>query len=226
MTASAQIPLLGAERELVAAACRRLAAAGLVQGTSGNVSVRAGDHVAVTPTGAVLADLRPQDVCVIDLDGRIAAGALAPTSETGLHLGVHRRRGPGAVVHTHAPMATALSCVLDELPCVHYEMLALGGPVRVAPYATFGTPELAASVVEALEDRTAALMANHGAVTWGPDLEAALRATEVLEWGSSVYWHAATIGTPRVLGERQLRAVAETVARTGYGATRPVRDAG
>ena len=120
---------------------------------------------------------------MIDLDGRIAAGALAPTSETGLHLGVHRRRGPGAVVHTHAPMATALSCVLDELPCVHYEMLALGGPVRVAPYATFGTPELAASVVEALEDRTAALMANHGAVTWGPDLEAALRATEVLEWG-------------------------------------------
>ena len=78
------------------------------------------------------------------------------------------------MVHTHAPMATALSCAIDELPVVHYQMLMLGGPVRVAPYATFGTPELAEATLEALRDRTAALMANHGAITYGHDLDAAV----------------------------------------------------
>src|SRR3954454_569093 len=126
--------MLEREREQVATAARRLAADGLVQGTSGNVSARAGDHVAVTPTGGVLAELEAEHVTVVDLDGRVVDGELAPTSEAGLHLGVYRRYDAGAVVHTHAPMATALSTVLDELPCVHYEMLALGGTVRVAPY--------------------------------------------------------------------------------------------
>jgi L-fuculose-phosphate aldolase len=226
MTAAEQTGLLPAERARIAAAGRRLAAAGLVRGTSGNVSLRAGEHVAITPTGAALADLHAEDVCVLDLDGGVAGGALAPTSETGLHLGVHRDRGPGALVHTHAPFATALSCVLDELPCVHYEMLALGGTVRVAPYATFGSAELAAAVVAALEERSAALMANHGAVTWGPDLEAALRAAELLEWACTVYWRAAAIGTPRTLDPAQRRAVVETAMRTGYGTTRPARQEG
>jgi L-fuculose-phosphate aldolase len=226
MAAAAQTGLLPAERALIAAAGRRLAAAGLVRGTSGNVSLRAGEHVAITPTGAALADLRAEDVCVLDLEGNVAGGALAPTSETGLHLGVHRDRGPGALVHTHAPFATALSCVLDELPCVHYELLALGGTVRVAPYATFGSAELAAAVVAALEDRSAALMANHGAVTWGPGLEAALSAAELLEWACTVYWRAAAIGTPRALDPDQRRAVVETALRTGYGATRPAHREG
>src|SRR5436309_2138111 len=116
---------LSEERAAVADACRRLGAEGLLIGTAGNVSVRAGERVAV-----------------VDLDGKIVAGTLQPTSELDLHLGVYRRYGTGAVVHTHAPMATALSLVLDELPCIHYQLLALGGTVRVAPYATFGTPEL------------------------------------------------------------------------------------
>jgi L-fuculose-phosphate aldolase len=117
-------------------------------------------------------------------------------------------------------VATALSCVLDgELPCVHYEMLALGGTVRVAPYATFGTPELAASVVDALEGRTAALLANHGTVAHGADMEAALRATELLEWAATVYWRAAAIGTPRVLDEDARRAVIEAAVARDYGRT-------
>src|SRR5204862_105062 len=82
---------------------------------------------------------------VVDLAGGLAWGELEPTTEIDLHLGVYRRFDAGAVVHTHAPMATALSCVLDELPCVHYQMLLLGGTVRVAPYETFGTPERAAA---------------------------------------------------------------------------------
>ena len=147
-------------RHEVASACRHLAAGGLVLGTAGNVSARSGDRVAISPTGAVLGQLTPEQVTVVDLDGEVVEGELAPTSELDLHLGVYRRYDAGAVVHTHAPMATAVSCVLDELPCVHYQMLLLGGSVRVAPYATFGTSELAASVLDALEGRTAALMAH------------------------------------------------------------------
>jgi L-fuculose-phosphate aldolase len=213
--------VLERERQEVAATARKLAADGLVRGTSGNISLRAGEQVAVTPTGARLEDLRGEDVTVVDLEGRVRLdGGLAPTSEVGLHLGVYARYGTGAVVHTHSPVATAVACVLDELPCIHYEMLALGGPVRVVPYATFGSEELAASVLDALEGRTAALMSNHGVVTHGGDLAAAVHAAELVEWASTVYWRAAAIGTPRTLGEEDLQAVVDRMTRTGYGATR------
>jgi L-fuculose-phosphate aldolase len=216
-----QEPLLLEERERIAAACRRLAAAGLVRGTAGNVSVRAGDAVAITPTGAKLEALHATEVTVIDLEGRVVAGDLAPTSELDLHLGVYARYGAGAVVHTHAPVSTALSCVLDELPCVHYEMLLLGGPVRVAPYQTFGTPELAAAALEALEGRTAALLANHGTIAFGADLDGAVHATELLEWASTLYWRAASVGTPRVLDEAARQAVIDVAVARNYGTTRP-----
>ncbi|MCW2968706.1 MAG: aldolase [Solirubrobacteraceae bacterium] len=213
--------VLSRQREEIAQACRSLAAAGLVAGTSGNLSAREGDAVAVTPTGGVLAEMTPDDVTVVDLAGNVIDGGLAPTSEVDLHLGVYERYGAGAVIHTHAPMATALSCVLDELPCVHYEMLLLGGPVRVAPYRTFGTPELAEAVLEALDGRTAAMMANHGTVTFGVDVTGAVRATEVLEWAATVYWRAASIGTPRVLDEADRQAVIDAVAARSYGRTKP-----
>ena len=220
MLASAS-EMLDALREEVAATARRLAAGGLVHGTAGNVSAREGERVAITPTGGVLAELAAADITVVDLEGRVAGGELAPTSEADLHLGVYARYGAGAVVHTHAPVATALSCVLDELPCVHYEMLLLGGTVRVAPYATFGTPELAAGALDALEGRTAALLANHGTVAHGADLRAALQATELLEWACGVYWRARTLGEPRVLDEADRAAVIEAAVRRGYGTTRP-----
>jgi len=211
----------------VAAACRHLAAERLVVGTAGNVSARAGDRVAISATGAVLADATPEHVTVVDMEGRVVDGALAPTSELELHLGVYRRYDAGAVVHTHAPMATALSCVLDgELPCVHYQMLLLGGPVRVARYATFGTPELAESVLDALDGRTAALMANHGAITHGASLENAVELSLLLEWACTVYWRAATLGTPRTLDEGERQAVVEAALERGYGTTRPAEEAG
>jgi L-fuculose-phosphate aldolase len=217
--------MFDSERRQVAATARRLAGAGLVHGTAGNVSARAGEHVAITPTGAVLAEVEPEQIAVVDLEGSVVDGPFAPTSEADMHLGVYNRYGAGAVVHTHAPIATALACVLsDELPCVHYEMLLLGGPVRVAPYATFGTPELAASALDALEGRTAALLANHGTIAYGADLEGALRATELLEWAAGVYWRAATLGTPRVLDEAARQAVVEAAVRRGYGTVQPLED--
>jgi L-fuculose-phosphate aldolase len=211
---------MDALRSEVAAASRRLAAAGLVRGTSGNVSARAGELVAITPTGAALAELEAEQIAVVSLEGEQVGGDLAPTSEIEMHLAVYARYGAGAVVHTHAPAATALACVLDALPCVHYEMLLLGGPVRVAPYATFGTPELAASAVDALEDRSAALLANHGTITHGSDLAAAVDATELLEWAAQLYTRAAALGEPRALGPDARLAVVEAAAARSYGSTR------
>lgn len=212
--------MLERERERVAAAARRLAAEGLVLGTAGNVSERAEQLVAITPTGAALSDLTPAQIVIIDLDGELVDGDLAPTSELRLHLGTYQRYGAGAAVHTHAPIATALSCVIDELPVVHYQMLLLGGPIRVAPYATFGTPELAEVTLEAMRDRSAALMANHGAIVQGPDVETAVEQSLLLEWACRVYWQAAAVGTPRTLDETQRMAALNAAVDRHYGSRR------
>src|SRR5436190_15963063 len=213
--------MLDAEREAVAAAARQLAAAGLVVGPAGNVSARVGEQVAITPTGAMLAELEPREVSVVDLEGELVWGELEPTSEIELHLGVYRRYEAGAVVHTHAPIATALSCVIDELPCVHYGLLALGAAIRVAPYATFGTRELAETVLDALEGRSAALMANHGAIVHSPDVKAAVEGALLLEWACDVYWRAAAIGKPATLDADAQAAVLRAAIERGYGTTKP-----
>lgn len=208
---------LDATREAVAAAARRLAAEGLVLGTSGNVSARAGDLVAVSPTGAVLAELEPEQVVVVDLHGKTVHGEFAPTSEIDLHLGAYHRHKAGAVVHAHSPVGTALACVLDELPLIHYQMLALGGPIRVAPYATFGTPELAELTLDALEGRAAALMANHGMIAIGPDLDAAVENALLLEWVAELYWRAAAVGRPRTLDAVQAQDFIDAITARAYG---------
>ena len=203
-------------RERLAAASRELAAAGLVRATSGNVSARDGDRIAITPTGGVLGELTADDIVVVDRDGALLEGERGPTSELALHLGALKRFGAGAVVHTHPPLGTALSLVLDELPCVHYEMVALGGAVRVAPYRTFGTPELAAVVHDALEGRSAALMANHGAITLGDTLAQAVERAHLLEWACGLYWRAAAIGEPRALDADELEAARAQFRAKGY----------
>ncbi|HET6706920.1 class II aldolase/adducin family protein [Amycolatopsis sp.] len=204
-------------RRSVARACHGLAGEGLLIGSAGNVSVRVGDHVAVTATGVVLGRATAEDVTVVDLDGTVVDGDRAPTSELELHLGIYRRRSAGAVVHTHSPQATAVSLVLDELPCVHYQQLALGGAIRVAPFAVFGSAELAAETLTALEGKAAALLANHGAVTHGPTLEAAVDNALLLEWACGLYVRAATLGAPRVLDSAQQEAVVAAAVRRGYG---------
>lgn len=207
------------DREEVVAACHRLAAEGLLIGTAGNVSVRTGDLVAITATGVVLGAATPADITVVDLDGQVVEGSLAPTSELELHLGVYRKFHTGAVVHTHAPVSTALSCVLDELPVIHYQMLLLGGAVRVVPFHAFGTPELAAAVLDGLDGKLAALMSNHGSVTHAPTLAGAVENALLLEWACTVYRDAAALGSPRVLDQQQQLAVVEAAVRRGYGRT-------
>lgn len=204
-----------ATRAAVARAARRLAEEGLVVGTAGNVSARVPgtDLVAVTGTGVVLADCTAADVVCV-APGESPAEA---TSELELHRMVYAASGAAAVVHTHAPAATAVACVLDELPVIHYQQLLLGGAIRVAPYATFGTSELASHVTRAIEGRSAALMANHGAVNHAGSLAAAVGGALLLEWCARLYLDAARLGTPRTLDEEQQRAVVEAAVARGYG---------
>ena len=121
------------------------------------------------------------------------------------------------MVHTHAPYSTAIACVLDELPVLHYQQLLLGGPIPVAPYATFGTPELAAIVREALAGRQAVLMANHGSVAIGASLEAAVDNAVLLEWLCELHHRVAQIGTPRPLTPEQQDAVVTQAVNLKYG---------
>jgi L-fuculose-phosphate aldolase len=213
--------LLRGEREALASASRRVADAGLVVGTAGNLSLRRDDRVVVTPTGGVLAELTAEMTTVVDLDGALVDGELAPTSELPLHLAVYRATGAGAVAHAHALASTAVSVTCDELPAVHYTLLQLGGPVRVAPYATFGSPELADNVVHALDGRVAALMQNHGSVAHGRDVAEACDRLELLEWHAELYSRSMALGSPRVLSEAELHAVLLAALDKGYGTTRP-----
>lgn len=207
--------LLAETRWDIVRACRELSARGLVVGTAGNVSVRAGDLVAVTPSGVDYSRLAPGHVGVHRLDATALDAPLEPTSEFPLHLAVYAHTGAGAVVHTHSPAATAVSTLADELPAIHYYVAMFGGPVRVAPYATYGTGELARNVVRALENRTACLMGSHGAVTTGPDLKTARERAVYLEWLCDVYLRAASAGTPRLLPPEEIGRVAARLA--GYG---------
>ncbi|WP_373695071.1 class II aldolase/adducin family protein [Actinomycetospora aeridis] len=200
------------EREAVVAYSRRMAGDGLAVGTSGNVSVRTGDLVAITPTGVAYEALDPQDVCLVDLDGAPVDGHLRPSSEVPMHTAVYRATDAGAVVHTHPLYATALSTLLDELPGVHYLVAQLGGPVRVVPYAPYGTEELARLGVEGLAGRTAVILANHGATTYGAHLEQAYTRSLTLEWLCRLWAEARKLGEPRLLDAGQLEA-----ARIAFG---------
>jgi L-fuculose-phosphate aldolase len=212
--------LLPDAREAIVTTCQELSRTGLVAGTAGNVSVREGDLVAVTPSGVRYAGLTPELVGVHRLDGTAVEAPLAPASELPLHLAIYTARPEvGAVVHTHSPAATALSALVDEVPAVHYDTALFGGPVLVAPYAAYGTDELARNVVHALRDRTACLMGNHGAVTVGPDLMTAHDKSVYLEWLCDVYLRASSAGSPRLLSPAQIAAVAVKLA--GYGQQPP-----
>lgn len=216
------MPSVDVARAEIATQCRRLAAAGLVLGTAGNVSVRCRELVAITATGAVLAELTEFDVTVVDLSGAVLSGTLAPTSELALHLGIYGAHPVEAIVHTHAPRSIALGLIRDELPVIHYQQLPLGGATPVVPFHPFGTPELAAAVRDSLQDRRAALLANHGAVTIGADLAEAVEHTLLLEWACGIYLDAAALGPPRALTTDQQDAVRKITARLRYGTTQPV----
>src|SRR5580698_1882975 len=214
--------LLAPEREAVASASRHLAEQGLVIGTAGNISARQGDLIAVTPTGSDLAKVTAEMITVIDLKGEIVDGDLAPTSEVPLHTGIYRATNALAITHAHAMASTALSCTHDELPPLHYSCLSLGGAPRTAAYATFGSEELADNVIEALEGRNAAMMQNHGSVAYGSTMDQAVERLELLEWLAELYWRASSMGTPRVLVDKDFEDIINAAITGRYGVMRKV----
>ncbi|MFE6978528.1 class II aldolase/adducin family protein [Streptomyces sp. NPDC057682] len=203
--------------DAVVTTARRTAAEGLVVGTSGNVSARVGDTILVTPSGVPYDRLRPEDLTAVDPEGKRTHGELTPTSELPLHLTVYRNTDAAAVVHTHAVHATAVSTLVTEVPSLHYASAMLGGPVRVAAYARYGTEELAENMLLALRDRSGCLLGNHGTVTYGATLDEAYDRTAQLEWLCHLWLTASSVPgrTPALLTPGQLAEVGE--ALKGYG---------
>ncbi len=191
--------LLEKERRDVVETCLFMQSSGLIVGTAGNVSIRVDDKVAISPSGVPYETMTAEDVVVFSMDGERVDGILEPSSELPLHLSVYRETAAKAVTHNHAPASTALGLVVDEIPPSHYYSAMLGGIIRVAPYAEFGTDELARNVTEALKDRSGALMKNHGAITIGPTVKKAAGLLPILEYVCEIHLRAMATGAPIAL---------------------------
>ncbi|BBY88718.1 MULTISPECIES: class II aldolase/adducin family protein [Mycolicibacterium] len=215
---SAPTNLDSARAEVVQYA-QRLTSDGLVVGTSGNISLRVDDLIAVTPSGVDYATMTPEDIPVVRLDGTVVAGSLKPTSELPMHLRCYADSDAAAVVHTHSAAATALSLLRDEVPLVHYQLAMFGGQVRVAPYCTYGTPELADAMAAALRGRSATILANHGTIAYSHSLGHAFDKVSQLEWLCDVWLRAAAVGSPREISPAELDRVVEKFGT--YGQPRP-----
>ena len=199
---------------------RRMNPDGLAVGPAGNLSVRLDDVVAITPSQIRYDEVTPGSICFVTMEGEHVGGEGRVSSETPMHLSVYRTTNAAAVVHTHSPRAVAASIVIDELPAVHYSILRAGGgpTIRVAPYERFGSDELARAAVAGLDGRTAVLLQNHGAITYGRDLAEAYERAQLVEWLADVHLAASGFGAPRILTEEELGQVASESARRRYGA--------
>jgi L-fuculose-phosphate aldolase len=202
--------------ELIATA-RRMSELGLAPGTTGNVSVRTARGFMVTPSGMAYDQLRGDDAVAVDLDGTIRPGQRTPSTEWQLHRDILAARPDvGAIVHTHSLFCTSVSCLRRPIPAIHYMIVRAGSDeIPCADYATYGTAELAASVVRALGRGHACLMANHGMVALGDSLSAALRLAADVETLAAQYWHAAQLGQPHVLPHDELDRVRAQFASYG-----------
>ncbi|MBL9086612.1 MAG: class II aldolase/adducin family protein [Planctomycetia bacterium] len=200
----------------VVATARALNTSGLNRGTSGNVSVRTPTGFLVTPSGFPYDAMTPRDLVAMTLDGA-AKGRHAPSTEWPFHAAVYRARPEaGAVVHVHSEAAMALACLRRDVPAFHYMVAVAGGrTIRCAPYATFGTETLAAHAVAALEGRKACLLANHGQLTLGPTLDAALKLAVEVESLCATYLCALTVGEPVLLSDAEMDEVLAKFATYG-----------
>lgn len=196
---------------------------GLNKGTAGNISVRSGEGFLVTPSGVAAEQLRPSDIVYMEFDGTVI-GQRAPSSEWRFHFDILRSRPElGAVIHTHAPYCTTLAVMGRSIPAFHYMVAVAGGTdIRCAPYATFGTPELCAGAVTAMEGRKACLLAQHGMIAAGESLDKALKLTVEVEDLARVYWQALQIGEPPILDDAEMARVLEKFKT--YGRPQPAAE--
>ncbi len=202
--------LLQKERTEIVRFGKRLLTAGLTSGTGGNLSIfnRREELIAISPSGIEYDEMEPADVPVTDHEGFAVEGSRKPSSELGFHLSLFRKRPDiNAVVHTHSPYATTMACLNREIPAVHYLVAYSGHKVPLAPYATFGTDELAAVVAESIGDHNAVLLANHGLVTVGSNLATAFAVAEEIELVARIYYQALCIGKPVIIPDDEMSRV-------------------
>ena len=207
-------------REEITRVSRRMSDSGLVPTTSGNVSARTPEgDILITPSGLPYEDLQPEDMVLVDIEGKVLEGSLEPSSEVPMHTGLYRAKpGVGGVVHTHAPYSTALACLGLEIPPVHYLLAALSeeGRVPLAGYATYGTEELAGYASEALGDaHSVCLLQNHGTIAVGETASKAYSLTEILEEMAGLYYRTLLAGEPVILGPERIAEVRAKIANYG-----------
>jgi L-fuculose-phosphate aldolase len=206
-------------REQIVAACKRLESSGLNRGTSGNVSCREKDHFLVTPSGVAVDEITPSRIVAVGYDGKVI-GYGKPSSEWHFHCDILQARSDiGAVVHTHAPYATAIACLREDIPPFHYMIAVAGGDsIRCAPYALFGTDALSRHAVEALDGRKACLLANHGMISLGRDLDEAMAIAVEVESLCQQYLLARQAGKPTLLSTDEMQQVIEKFKSYGRNA--------
>lgn len=210
--------LLVGEREQVVEYSKKLLISNLVKGSGGNISLSNADKtmIAVTPSGVVYDIMKPEDIVVLDMNGKKLEGDLAPTSETAFHLALQRLRPDiHAVVHTHSPYATAIACLGWELPPIHYLIGFAGEKVPLAPYSTYGTDELSDNLCSVIGESNAVLMANHGLVCVGADLDKAFMTAEMVEYVAHLFLLTKSVGEPVILDQHQIKVVMEKLNNYG-----------
>ena len=198
------------ERRLIVEHGKKLITNGLTTGSGGNISIYNRDLglVAMTPSGQDYFETKIEDIIILDLEGNKIEGDLKASSEWSMHLIFYKNReDANAIVHTHSKFATAISCMGWNLEPVHYLIGFAGYDVRCAKYATYGSKEIAENALEAIEDRNAVLLGNHGLIALGTDLERAFSTAEHLEFVSEIYYLTKTLGNPKLLTEPQMDEV-------------------
>ncbi len=211
--------MLENEKVLIVAYGKKMSGQGLTRGTSGNLSIynaQAG-LMAISPSGIGYFDTHPEDIVVMDLEGKIVEGKRKPSSEWSMHAAFYKAKPwIGAVVHTHSTFCTTFACLGKPLRAVHYVIGGAGvTEVPVAPYRTFGTPELAEAAIRTCGEGRAVLLGNHGMVALGADLREAFDLAVNLEFVAEMQYRTASIGNPRILTDAEMAASMER-ART-YG---------
>ena len=184
---------------------------GLGVGTSGNLSARSDKGFIVTPTGVPYDKLKPESLVEMNESGEVIGGDLQPSSEWRFHKDIYvNNKEAGAIVHVHSPFATAIACNRQDIPAFHYMVAIAGGDsIRCARYATFGTAELSEHVVQAINDRKACLLANHGQIAFDKDVPSALKMAQEVEELAKQYYHSLQIGEPVILDKEEMQTVLE-----------------
>lgn len=202
--------LLKEERELVVEYGKKLITHKLTTGSGGNVSIlnKEKQLVAISPSGEDYFETKAKDVVIVDLDGNVVDGEKRPSSELGMHLIFYKNRNDiSAIVHTHSIFATTIASMGWSLPAVHYLVGLAGTDVKCAKYATYGSKELAENALEAIGNRNAVLLQNHGLIALGEDLQGAFSTAEHLEFVSELYYRTKNLGEPNILTDEQMGEV-------------------